>query len=98
MSPAGRGVVAGLDIGGTKTLTVIADGGRVRASHRRITGVGDPATIIGSVIEAVRHAAEAAGIAARELDAIGIGLPGIIDLATGEVRHAVNLGIGASPL
>ena len=34
-----------------------------------------------------------AGVAVEELAGVGIGLPGVVDRATGPVEHAVNLGI-----
>ncbi len=89
-------LVAGLDVGGTKILAVVADaGGTQMAWRRRGTTTGGSEAVVASVTGAVVDVADAAGIEPHELDAIGIGLPGIVDPVTGEVRHAVNLGIGA---
>jgi len=42
--------------------------------------------------------AAATGNAEVGFEAIGVGIPGLIDRATGTVRHAVNLGLGDQPV
>ncbi|MGH9116531.1 MAG: ROK family protein, partial [Acidimicrobiales bacterium] len=92
----GASLIAALDVGGTKTLAVVADAGRTpMAWHRRPTTAGDPDALLATMIDAVSTAARRAEIEPSKLAAIGIGLPGVVDPVTGEVRHAVNLGIGA---
>ena len=91
----GRSLIAGLDVGGTKTLAVVGDARRPpMAWHRQRTVAGDRDALLATMIEALNDAAHRAEIEPSELAAIGIGLPGVVDPATGEVRHAVNLGIG----
>ena len=92
-------VVAGIDIGGTKTLAVATDGsGATIATVRSATRAGDPATVASHAAATVTHLARAAGVPVAELAAIGVGLPGMVDGSAGEVRHAVNLGIDGHPL
>lgn len=89
MSPA-----IGLDIGATKTLGVIVDSdGSVLRQVREPTKHG-PA----GVIRTAELVVSKLGTSARGLPAttIGLGIPGIIDVERGAVKHAVNLGIGGS--
>jgi predicted NBD/HSP70 family sugar kinase len=91
-------LVAGLDIGGTKTLAVaIAPSGDVVATTRGPTRAGDPATVAAHAVATLGELAASAGIAVDGLAAVGVGLPGIVDTERGEVRHAVNLGIDGHP-
>lgn len=91
-------LVAGLDIGGTKTLAVaISPGGDVVATTRGPTRSGDPATVAAHAVATLGELAGEAGIEVGGLAAVGIGLPGIVDTGRGEVRHAVNLGIDGQP-
>lgn len=83
----------GLDIGGTKTEGVVVDAaGAVVASLVRATPYGADAVVeaaaamVGSLL--ARSAVTLAGDRA-----IGIGIPGLVDVGTGAVKHAVNLGI-----
>ena len=90
--------VAGLDVGGTKTLGIVADGaGRTVARIELATRAGDAATLLGFVARATTAIAQAAGLAVTELAAVGVGIPGLVDGPAGTVRNAVNLGLdGAS--
>ena len=81
----------GLDVGATKTLGVaIAPDGAILAEVREKTltgaeGVIDTAT---RVFEALRAAT------GETLDGpIGVGVPGLVDVDRGAVKHAVNLGV-----
>jgi glucokinase len=90
-------LTAGLDVGGTKTLAVLVEGTGIQASVRLVTDRG-PAGVQATVRAALTQVCSAAGAPAAELGAVGIGVPGLIDPATGLLRHAVNLGIGDGPL
>jgi predicted NBD/HSP70 family sugar kinase len=91
-------IVAGLDIGGTKTLAVIVgEHGDVLATTRLATQSGDPSIVVEHAVATLDALAEAAGIEVGHLAAVGVGLPGIVDTLRGEVRHAVNLGIDGLP-
>lgn len=79
------GRVVGIDVGGTKILTVAVDRvdpGRVLARHTAPV----PGTVDGFV-EAVVEGARAVGVA----DTIGIGVPGLVD-GGGVLRAAPHLG------
>ncbi|MBX3195508.1 MAG: ROK family protein [Microbacteriaceae bacterium] len=82
---------AGIDIGGTKTEAVAVDpAGTVVHRVRRPTGFGADA-VLASAVAAVEELA--AGVQDADFASIGVGIPGAVDLATGRVDHAVNLGV-----
>ncbi|WP_345713595.1 ROK family protein, partial [Kineococcus glutinatus] len=96
--PAPGSWTAGVDVGGTKVLGVLLDGagavhGRVRVPTGR--GSGDVVAAVAAVVDRLRAGA---GLAPGELDAVGVGVPGLVDPFAGTVAHAVNLGIGADPV
>lgn len=83
----------GVDIGGTKTEAVaIDDAGLVIDEVRVATGFGADA-VIASTVAAVTGLAERVGTATADFGAIGVGVPGAVDPASGRVAHAVNLGL-----
>jgi glucokinase len=92
-------VVAGLDVGGTKTLAVAVDAatGTVLATVRQPTG-GGGVGLLASTRAVLTALAAAAGLPADGFAAVGVGVPGLVDRAAGTVRHAVNLGLGADPV
>ena len=81
----------GLDVGATKTLGVaISQDGTIVAEVREQTrlgadGVVDTAT---RVFEALR-----AATGERLAGTVGVGVPGLVDVDLGAVKHAVNLGV-----
>ena len=85
-------VLLGIDVGGTSTEAVVVAGGvDVIGRSTLPTGHGSRETILATVLEAGRLAVADALV--DEVAAVGIGVPGIVDDATGSTRHAVNLGI-----
>lgn len=85
--------VAGMDIGGTKTLVVIADReGTILGSASAATPAQDGGAAMTATALAVLRAAEAdAGITAL---ALGVGAAGVIDQATGTVTAASDSFVG----
>ncbi|WP_273651668.1 ROK family protein [Cellulomonas fimi] len=83
----------GLDIGGSKVLGVVLDpSGAVRHQVKAGTVRGLDGVVAGAVA-AVEELAALAGVAVDDLVGVGLGLPGVVDVAAGTVEHAVNLGI-----
>jgi glucokinase len=84
---------AGVDLGGTKILVLVADAeGRVLGSARIPTlAAQGPDAVIARIADAVRQAATDAGSDAAALRAIGISAPGPIDAATGVITDPPNL-------
>ena len=81
----------GLDIGATKTLgLVLDDSGAICAEVREPTEPGADGVVrtAARVVEALRVATDS------PLDGpVGIGIPGLVDVERGAVKHAVNLGL-----
>jgi glucokinase len=86
----------GLDVGGTKTLGVVVAGdGSVLAQVRTSTRPGAD-----GVVDTARQVFEALG---EELGGplacpVGVGVPGLVDVGRGLLRHAVNLGVNGDDL
>jgi predicted NBD/HSP70 family sugar kinase len=92
-------MIAGLDVGGSKTLGVVLDpGGAVRATVRVPTAGDGGDALLASTVRALADLATAVGLAPSELEAVGIGIPGVVNTDDGTVRHAVNLGVNGDPL
>jgi glucokinase len=83
----------GIDLGGTKIQTVIVDDdhdvlGEFRAPTPTAGGPGDVAK---AMAEALRQAAESAGVEPGTLAGVGVGSPGDVDNSKGTVTSARNL-------
>jgi glucokinase len=83
----------GIDLGGTKIQAVIVNGrGTVTGDARRPTPTtGGPAAVTAEMAATLLEAAEAAGVAASDIKAVGVGSPGMIDAREGTVSGARNL-------
>ncbi|MGN7964441.1 ROK family protein [Microbacterium sp. 22179] len=83
----------GLDVGGTKIDAVaVSPSGEIIGRLRRPTGWGDDA-VVESTVLAVRALAAENAIAMADIGSVGIGIPGLVDVESGRVLHAVNLGV-----
>jgi predicted NBD/HSP70 family sugar kinase len=83
----------GLDIGGTKTEGVVVDGdGAVLASLVRATPDGAEA-ILDAARDMVAELLGDSGVGLAADRPVGVGIPGLVDVGSGAVKHAVNLGI-----
>jgi glucokinase len=98
----GKRVYGGVDLGGTKIQTVVLGGrGKVLGEAREQTPTsGGPEAVTAAIRDAMREAAEAAGVQPADLAAVGVGSPGTIDASAGTVAQARNLPDwdGAFPL
>jgi glucokinase len=87
----GNGLFVGLDIGATKTLGLVVDAaGKIRAEVREATEPGADG-VVGTaqrVVEALR-----AATGEPLTGTVGVGIPGLVDVERGAVKHAVNLGV-----
>jgi predicted NBD/HSP70 family sugar kinase len=89
-------VVAGIDIGGSKVLAVVLDERRdVVASVRLPTSIGAEG-VVRSGAEALRQLAQQIDVRAEDFTVVGVGVPGLVEVGSGHVSHAVNLGVGGA--
>jgi glucokinase len=87
----GNGLFVGLDIGATKTLGLVVDAaGTIRAEVREATEPGAE-----GVVRTAQRVVEALRTATGEplAGTVGVGIPGLVDVEQGAVKHAVNLGV-----
>ncbi len=86
----------GLDIGGTKTHgVVLGEDGEILAQVRESTQSGADGVLAtaGRVFDALQHET-GAPLTCR----VGVGVPGLVDVERGVLRHAVNLGVNGDDL
>lgn len=98
--PAGPGLTAGVDLGGTNIqVGIIRPDARILGRSKLKT---DPdagyEAVVERVIRGVREACEDAGADFDQLACIGVGTPGPVDPRTGVVLEAVNLRWDNAPL
>lgn len=90
---AGDRVRIGIDVGGTKIHAVAIDEQRtVLAEYQEPSGHGE-VRLLESLTHTVGVLVRQLGIAVPDVRSVGIGVPGLVDRATGRVRNAVNLGV-----
>jgi glucokinase len=84
---------AGVDLGGTKVQGVIVggDGARLGEARGRTPVEGGPAAVVAEIAGVVKAAAKDARVSVGKLAGVGIGSPGRIDAATGDLYGAANL-------
>jgi glucokinase len=83
------GLVIGVDVGGTK-VSVAALG---EEPMLVATDCDGPQELIAQIVRQVRLAA-----GEREIAAVGVGIPSVIEFATGRVRSSVNIPLADVPL
>jgi glucokinase len=86
------GTVVGVDLGGTKVAAAPLTDGRLGESVVNPTSLSDTATLIDELAAVVE---EAAG---DPLEAVGIGVPSIVEFETGRVVSSVNVPLADVPL
>ena len=88
-------LVAGVDLGGTSMMAVVADAqGRILGDAEANTPAGspDPGPIVREIVKIIGKAAKKADIDVDQLLALGVGAAGTTDPDSGLVAKAVNLG------
>lgn len=90
---ASRGLLAGVDVGGTKVAVLVVDNRfNVRARTTVPTMLDGPESTLEGIAEAIKQAVAQAGAQMSDVAAVGMGVPGRVDPEIGTVRRAVNLG------
>ncbi|HKX74555.1 MAG TPA: ROK family protein [Acidimicrobiia bacterium] len=85
-------LVVGVDIGGSSVAAVAMDSqGQPQARSSVLAPIRSGKTAVAAASEAISRL----GLADPQL--VGVGIPGQVDPARGEVAMAVNLGIGSQP-
>jgi glucokinase len=77
-------VLVGVDVGGTKVAVLVADQRRhVLAHTRQPTDVSHPERTLASIASAIQQSLSLAGVSLRDVAAVGVGIPGQVDLRPG---------------
>jgi len=84
----GGPLVAGVDVGGTKTSIVVIDD-RDRVLYEHVTPT-DRSALVGQIVGLVDDARRRLG---QDVAAVGVAIPGHVDPEDGSVSLAVNLGV-----
>jgi glucokinase len=87
--------VVGVDLGGTKVLAgVVDESGRVlsRCKQKTRSLKDQPDALLDLIAEAVREAIAEASLGLHDVAAVGLGVPGSLDLDRARVAIAPNLG------
>jgi predicted NBD/HSP70 family sugar kinase len=96
---ASRGLLAGIDVGGSKIAVLVTDAALSVCARATIPiSVDDAAGAVDRIAAALEDTIAAKGLAVPDIAAIGVGVPGRVDVATGTVSLAVNLGWHDLPL
>ncbi len=84
--------VIGLDLGGTKVALAVKEGNSLRESQVQPTDLSDSDRLIDQIVEMVQDARPG------QLDAIGIGVPSVVEWESGTVVSSVNIPLADVPL
>jgi glucokinase len=84
--------VIGVDIGGTKVAAARLDGRELGESHLRATDLSGSDALIDQLVAAVED------LRTDDLQAVGFGVPSIVEFATGRVISSVNIPLTDLPL
>ncbi|MFC1967079.1 ROK family protein [Chloroflexota bacterium] len=83
----------GIDLGGTKILTaVIDDEGNLLSREHSITPASEgPEAVVRAVLKSTEHSLQQAGVSVKDVEAIGIGAPGLSNPETGILYTSPHL-------
>ena len=82
----------GLDVGGTKIASATLCDGSLSEGELVETAIDDRDTLIKQLVEAVE------ALRTDEVRAVGVGVPSVVDFATGRIRASVNIPLEDVPL
>jgi glucokinase len=92
VSPAARGEVVGVDVGGTKIAAACLSGRSLGESVMVETDLSSADQIIEQIVEAVSQCR------GEQLDGVGLGLPSVVDWESGRVVSSANIPLADVPL
>ena len=82
--------VIGVDVGGTKVSVAALEDGTLAAPELHHTDTSSSQALVDQLVGAIRAAGPA--------DAVGLGVPSVIEFASGTARHSVNIPLEGVPL
>ncbi|MDX6666238.1 MAG: glucokinase [Solirubrobacteraceae bacterium] len=82
--------LVGVDVGGTKVAVAVLEDGRLGTARVRATETASPDELVDQLTEAIEEQLPA--------DAVGIGVPSVVDFAKGTARSSVNIPLEGVPL
>lgn len=86
------GQFIGVDVGGTKVAAATLERGEPGEPHVVPTDVGSSEALLDQLVAAV------AAVRGPDARAVGIGVPSVVEFATGRVRYSVNIPLADLPL
>ena len=94
----------GIDLGGTKVAAAVLTasdprnetGGHLSASLQQPTRLDSSSALVDQLAGLIEQARDS--LAGGSLDAVGIGVPSVVDFASGRVIHSVNIPLADVPL
>ena len=96
---SGRELFVAVDVGGTKVLAAVSDSqGKILSRRKEKTERRDSARLIQQVSGAIEVALKDAGAKKSELRGLALGVPGVVDTASGYVVLTPNAPLSKTPL
>jgi glucokinase len=80
----------GVDVGGTKVSVAALEDGRLSEPKLRPTALESAESLVDQLVEAIRAEGDA--------EAVGVGIPSVVDFETGTARSSVNVPLHGVPL
>src|ERR671928_999705 len=80
----------GVDVGGTKVSVAVLEDGRLSRPRLRPTDLSSSEALVEQLVNAISEEGAA--------DAVGLGVPSVIDFASGTARSSVNIPLQGVPL
>lgn len=87
-----EGTFVGVDVGGTKVAAGLFERGEAGDRHLEPTEKGSTDALIDQLVRAIDE------VRADDTRAIGIGVPSVVDFASGRIRYSVNVPLADVPL
>jgi glucokinase len=83
--------VIGIDLGGTKVVSALLRAGELCDSVLRPTELSNSAALLDQLVDIVHEVVDVGQLREHEMDAVGIGVPSVVEFATGRVITSVNI-------
>lgn len=88
----GAGTYLGIDVGGTKVATALLEDGRLLDDDVAPVARESTEALLAQLVDTVEARRD------RGVRAVGVGVPSLVEFATGRIRHTVNLPLADVPL